>query len=466
MSSQHPGPRPEPAPWASGSTASSAADSTPGGTAAATLPPPAEAELSTTAANEVVGVTSWRTPVVLGLLSLVALLLFGLNAPDNTVSFRVSEAGDLFRVPDLVVHGVLWGWLTVAVLAGLTVLAFLRARAGAHLPRWAVLVVGFFFVSGFLVWVVGSARSPDVSLSGLLAGSVALAIPLIFGSLGGLLCERSGVINIAIEGQLLFGAFSAAVAGSLSGSAWVGLLAAVLGAGLVSLVLAVFSITYRVNQVIVGVVLNVLVSGLTGFLFATVLESDPGVFNSPPRLPRFAVPVLSEIPLIGPIVFDQSVIGYLMYAAVALVWFALYKTRWGLRTRSVGEHPKAADTLGVKVNALRFRNVLLGGTVAGLGGAFYTLVSVSAFTRDMTSGAGYIALAALIFGRWNPVGALLASLLFGFASNLQSILSFLGTPVPSQFLAMLPYVVTILAVAGLVGVSRGPAAIGKPYTKE
>ena len=455
MSPQQPTPRPEQAPRAAGSTA------------AGTAPrPPAEAELSTAAANEVVGVPSRRTPVVLALLSLVGLALFGLNAPDTRVGFRVSEADDLFQVPDLAVDGVVWGWLTVVALLALTVLAFLRARAGAPLPRWAGVAFGVLFVAGFLVWVVGNSRTPDVSLSGLLAGSVALAIPLIFGSLGGLLCERSGVVNIAIEGQLLFGAFSAAVAGSLSGSAWVGLLAAVLGAALVSLVLAVFSIAYRVNQVIVGVVLNVLVSGLTGFLFATVLEPNAAVFNAPPRLPGFAVPVLSEIPLIGPILFDQSVIGYLMYATVAVVWFALYRTRWGLRTRAVGEHPKAADTLGVGVNALRFRNVLLGGMVAGLGGAFYTLVSVSAFTRDMTSGAGYIALAALIFGRWNPIGALLASLLFGFASNLQSILSFLGTPVPSQFLAMLPYVVTILAVAGLVGVSRGPAASGQPYVKE
>lgn len=453
MSSQEPTPQRDRAPWAGGSTATDSA------------PAPAGSEGST-AAGEVVGATSRRTPVVLALLSAVALVLFGLNAPDNRVGFRVSEAGDLFRVPDLVVDGVVWGWLTVAVLSALTVLAFARARAGAHVPRWAVLVFAGFFVTGFLVWVVGSSRTPDVSLSGLLAGSVALAIPLIFGSLGGLLCERSGVVNIAIEGQLLFGAFSAAVAGSLSGSAWVGLLAAVVGAGLVSLVLAVFSITYKVNQVIVGVVLNVLVSGLTGFLFATVLEANASVFNSPPRLPRLAVPVLSEIPVVGPILFEQSVIGYLMYAAVAVVWFALYRTRWGLRTRAVGEHPKAADTLGVKVNALRFRNVVLGGMVAGIGGAFYTLVSVSAFTRDMTSGAGYIALAALIFGRWNPIGALLASLLFGFASNLQSILSFLGTPVPSQFLAMLPYVVTILAVAGLVGASRAPAASGRPYTKE
>ncbi|TFI04762.1 ABC transporter permease, partial [Kocuria rhizophila] len=348
----------------------------------------------------------------------------------------------------------------LAVLAGY---AAVRARA---LPRWASLVAGFFFVTGFLVWIVGTAQTPSISVTALLAGSVALATPLVFGSLGGLLCERSGVVNIAIEAQLLFGAFSAAVVATIAGSAWAGLLAAVLGSVLVSVVLAVFAIRYRVNQVIVGVVLNVLVSGLTGFLFATVLEPNAAAFNSPERLPHVRIPVLAEIPVVGPVLFDQSVIGYIMYATVAVVWFALYRTRWGLRTRAVGEHPKAADTLGIPVNALRVRNVLLGGAVAGLGGAFYTLVSVSAFTRDMTAGSGYIALAALIFGRWNPVGALLASLLFGFASNLESILSFLGTPVPSQFLAMLPYVVTILAVAGLVGRSRGPAASGEPYLKE
>ena len=379
------------------------------------------------------------------------------------MQFRLSEDDDAVRLPDLTVPSAPWGWFVAVALAALAVWAAVRAR---KLPRWAAVLAGFLFVTGFLVWVVATARTPSLSVTALLAGSVALATPLVFGSLGGLLCERSGVVNIAIEAQLLFGAFAAAVAGTLAGSAWVGLLAAVLGSVLVSAVLALFAIRFRVNQVIVGVVLNVLVSGLTGFLFATVLEPNAAVFNAPERLPLVRIPLLAEIPVIGPVLFDQSVIGYLMYLAVAVVWFALYRTRWGLRTRAVGEHPKAADTLGVSVNALRVRNVLLGGAVAGIGGAFYTLVSVSAFTRDMTAGAGYIALAALIFGRWNPVGALLASLLFGFASNLESILSFLGTPVPSQFLAMLPYVVTILAVAGLVGRSRGPAASGEPYTKE
>jgi simple sugar transport system permease protein len=321
------------------------------------------------------------------------------------------------------------------------------------------------FVAGFLTWVVGSAKTPNVALYGLLAGSVTLAVPLIFGSLSGVLCERSGVVNIAIEGQLLFGAFAAAVAGSLSGSAFVGLLAAALAGVLVSLVLAVFSIKYIVNQVIVGVVLNVLVSGLTGFLFSTVLTADSDTWNSPPRLPVLPVPLLADIPVIGPILFRQTIIGYLMYVAVAVIYVGLFYTKWGLRTRAVGEHPKAADTLGVKVNRMRFTNVLLAGVVAGIGGSFFTLVSVSSFGQDMTAGQGYIALAALIFGRWNPIGAFFAALLFGFATNLQYVLSFLGTPVPNQFLAMLPYVVTIFAVAGLVGKSRAPAASGIPYIK-
>ncbi|MER2137889.1 MAG: ABC transporter permease, partial [Arthrobacter sp.] len=201
------------------------------------------------------------------------------------------------------------------------------------------------------------------------------------------------------------------------------------------------------------------------FLFSTVLSADSAKWNSPPRLDKIAIPLLSDIPILGPILFDQSIIGYLMYVAVAAIYFGLFHTKWGLRTRAVGEHPKAADTLGVNVNRMRFWNVLLAGAVAGVGGAFFTLVAVSSFNRDMTSGQGYIALAALILGRWNPIGALFAALLFGFASNLQSVLSLLGTPVPNQFLAMLPYVVTIFAVAGVVGKSRAPAASGIPYIK-
>ncbi len=410
-------------------------------------------------------VRNWKTPIILIVLALAGLGIFAIGAPSNDVTFRLSDAGEAIQLPNLVMSAPVVGWVTGLLMAAAAAWAFLLTRRGERVPVWLVAVFGLLFVIGFLTWVVGSARTPNVALFGLLSGSFALAIPLIFGSLSGVLCERSGVVNIAIEGQLLFGAFAAAVAGSVSGNAFVGLFAAAVAGALVSLVLAVFSIKYIVNQVIVGVVLNVLVSGLTGFLYSTLLSADPAKWNSPPPLPNIRIPLLADIPVIGPILFDQSVVGYLMYIALAAVYFGLYHTKWGLRTRAVGEHPKAADTLGVNVNRTRFTNVLLAGVVAGIGGAFFTLVSVSAFNRDMTGGQGYIALAALILGRWNPLGALLAALLFGFATNLQYVLSLLGTSVPNQFLAMLPYVVTIFAVAGVVGRSRGPAASGVPYIK-
>jgi simple sugar transport system permease protein len=242
-------------------------------------------------------------------------------------------------------------------------------------------------------------------------------------------------------------------------------LAATVAGVLVSFVLAAFSIKYLVDQVIVGVVLNVLVTGLTSFLFSKVLAGNPDLLNSPPRFPRLPIPLLSEIPILGPVLFRQTVIIYIMYVAVFVVWFALFHTRWGLRLRSVGEHPQAADTVGINVARTRFWNVSLAGAIAGLGGSFFTLGSVGAFNKEMTAGAGFIALAAVIFGRWDPIRATLAALLFGFASNLQSVLSIIGSPVPSEFMLMLPYVVTIFAVAGLVGQVRGPAAAGKPYIK-
>jgi general nucleoside transport system permease protein len=410
-------------------------------------------------------VRNYKTPVTLAVLAVVALLGFAIGTPSNDVTFRLTDPNDAIVLPDLVVSAPVVGWAGSIVLLAAAAYSLWLARNLRRIPGWLLAVFAVVFVAAFLTWVVGSARTPNVALYGLLAGSVTLAVPLIFGSLSGVLCERSGVVNIAIEGQLLFGAFAAAVAGSVSGNAFVGLIGAAVAGVAVSSVLALFAVKYFVNQVIVGVVLNVLVSGLTGFLFSTVLSADPETWNTAPRLNVLAIPLLSDIPIIGPILFEQTIVGYLMYVAVAVVYIGLYYTRWGLRTRAVGEHPKAADTLGVKVNRMRVTNVLLAGVVAGIGGSFYTLVSVSSFGRDMTAGSGYIALAALIFGRWNPIGAFFAALLFGFATNLQYVLSFLGTPVPSQFLAMLPYVVTIFAVAGLVGKSRAPASSGIPYVK-
>jgi simple sugar transport system permease protein len=304
-----------------------------------------------------------------------------------------------------------------------------------------------------------------MTLTALLQGSLALAVPLIFGSLAGVLSERVGVVNIAIEGQLLAGAFVSALVASLTQSLWVGLLAAILAGALVSLVLAVFAIKYVVDQIIVSGVLNVLVVGVTNFLFTTMMSNDLAVFNAPPRFDNFAIPQLSQIPVIGPVLFNQTPIVYLMYLAVFGVWVLLFKTRWGLRVRAVGEYPQAADTVGIKVFRTRYLSVLMGGALAGLGGAFFTLGQVGAFGKEMTNGAGYIALAALIFGRWNPIYAALAALLFGFSENLQFGLAIIGSSVPSEFLLMLPYALTVVAVAGLVGKVTGPAASGKPYIK-
>jgi simple sugar transport system permease protein len=409
---------------------------------------------------------SKKTPIILSVIAVIVFFSFGLLGNDQSAHFTLDSAGDAFTLPELVFPGRITNIVFGVLLLALAAYSWMQRKQGKMLATWMVAVAAVLFVLGFLIWVVSGANINSISLASLLAGGVVLAVPLVFGSLSGVLCERAGVVNIAIEGQLLGGAFTAALVASLTKNAFAGLIAAGLAGALVSLVLAIFSIKYLVNQIIVGVVLNVLVSGITGFLFTTVMQEDPERFNSPVHLPVIDIPLLSSIPVIGPILFKQSVIGYLMYLAVFLVWFGLFKTKWGLRVRAVGEHPKAADTLGIKVNSIRFWNVTLGGIVAGIGGSFFTLVAIDSFTKEISGGRGFIALAAVIFGRWNPIGAFLAALLFGFADNLQVILTIIGTPVPSQFMAMMPYLVTIFAVAGLVGRSRGPAAAGEPYVKE
>ena len=408
---------------------------------------------------------TWKVPILLAGLGLVAFIFFGVMGPNQTAQFGISSSGDFFQLPALEVPAFLGGIVLSVAMLGLAAYAVYLKTKGLQAPRWLPVTFIVLFVAAFLIWLVGGARTPSISLAGLIAGSVTLAVPLVFGSLSGVLCERVGVVNIAIEGQLLGGAFTAAMVASITRNPMVGLLAAAVAGAVVSMVLALFSIKYLVNQIIVGVVLNVLVSGLTGFMFSTVMQPDPQQFNSPGRLPIIEIPVLSSIPLIGPILFRQSVVGYLMYIAVFVVWVGLFKTKWGLRVRAVGEHPEAADTMGINVNATRFWNVTLGGAIAGIGGSFFTLVAIDSFTKEISGGRGFIALAALIFGRWNPIGAFFAALLFGFADNLQSIVTIIGTPVPSQFMAMLPYLVTVLAVAGLVGRSRPPAASGIPYVK-
>ncbi|KZF09985.1 MULTISPECIES: ABC transporter permease [unclassified Rhodococcus (in: high G+C Gram-positive bacteria)] len=412
-----------------------------------------------TAADAVLG-RSWKVPSILGLVTLLALLLFVVRKGSGTSTFALASEDDFFALPAVGVPSYGTGLVVVVLLAVITAYAALLASQYRSTPLWLLAVFAVLFVFGFLAW---AADGETIPVPGLLIGAVALSTPLIFGAMGGVISERVGVINIAIEGQLLAGAFVSAVVASITGSTYVALLAALLAGALTASLLAVFSIRYFVNQVIVGVVLNVLVVGLTSFLYSVVLTKNAETLNSPPRFGRIDIPVLSQIPILGPVLFRQTLIVYLMYIAVALVFFGLFHTKWGLRLRAVGEHPQAADTVGINVARTRFWNVCLAGAIAGLGGAYFTLGSVGAFGKEMTAGAGYIALAAVIFGRWDPVRATLAALLFGFASNLQNVLGIIGSPVPSEFMLMLPYVVTIFAVAGLVGHVRGPAAAGKPY---
>ncbi|NCD16278.1 MAG: ABC transporter permease [Actinobacteria bacterium] len=412
-----------------------------------------------------VTVVSRKAVWAYGIVTALYLLLLLLAPREGDANFRFSAEGDWIRIPDVSVPGMTVAWVGAVVMIAVTVAAFLYIRRHRPAPLWLAVVFAVFALVGFLAWA-GAGSPRDFSVVRLFSGAILLAVPLVFGALGGVIGERAGVVNIAIEAQLLASAFTAAIAASITDSPIVGLIAAILAGALVALVLGVFTITYRVEQVIVGVVLNVLVIGLTSFFYSQVLVPEAQTLNSTTRFRPLAIPVLSEIPILGPAVFRQSVLVYLMYLVVPLVWFALFRTKWGLRVRAVGEHPKAADTVGIRVERTRYIAVLIAGAVVGLGGAYYTVVSVSSFGKEMTAGAGFIALAAVIFGKWDPLRATLAALLFGFASNLEGALSVVGAPVPSQFMLMLPYVVTLLAVAGLVGRSRAPAADGVPYVKE
>ena len=410
-----------------------------------------------------VTVVDRKAPTLFAILTIGLALILFFAPQEGDTSFRLAVDTDLFGLPTVTVPSTPTAWFLVALCALCTAYSILLLTQRRNTKMWLVVVFAILWLTGFLTWAAAGATLPVV---GLLAGSLAVAVPLVFGAMGGVLGERSGVVNIAIDGQLLFGAFGAAMVGSLTGSTWAGLIAAMVAGLLVASVLGAFAIKYLVDQVIVGVVLNVLVIGITSFMFSQVLAPNSATLNHPPRFTRIPIPVLGDIPLIGPIFFRQTAIVYILYITVALVTWSLYRTKWGLRVRAVGEHPKAADTVGIRVNRTRFRTVLLAGAIAGMGGAFYTLVSVPQFNREMTGGAGYIALAAVIFGKWDPIRATLAALLFGFASNLQGVLSVIGSPVPSQFMLMLPYVVTIFAVAGLVGRSRPPAADGIPYSTD
>jgi general nucleoside transport system permease protein len=396
--------------------------------------------------------------VLLGLLSLVG---FGFGSESGLdFTFVFSRESDAVQIPDLTQPA---RTVAIALAALILVLGALMivglVRTHIYLVFGIALVL---FVVALLVW---AARGDDINIIGLLDGTLRRSIPLALGALAGLLCERSGVINIGIEGMLLTGAFTAAITASAANNTWVGMLSGVAVGVLLGAFLGVMSIRYRVDQIIGGTVIYFLALGMTSYLTARVLVENPSL-NEPGSFRAFGIPGLDRIPFLGPLLFDNTIYVYLLFVLVFGLWWALFRTRWGLRVRSVGEHPRAADTVGINVLRTRYRAVMLGGAVAGLGGTWFTLDAVSSFDENMTGGRGFIALAALIFGRWHPVGAFIAALVFAFSEELQNRLAVLDTPIPSEFLLMTPYVVTIIVVAGLVGRSRPPAADGQVYVVE
>ena len=407
------------------------------------------------------------------LLALLGLLLVVMAFTANpTGNIALSDAFADVQLPTIEVPGppVL---LFLALLTLASGAVFLIGRLPKGCRTAAGVIAGFSILAGFVVWAAASSAVP-FALTSQLNLTLAYSTPLLFGVLAGVLSERAGVVNIAIEGQFLAAAFAASVMFSITQSlgfsvtqSFLAALAAAAVAGLLmGAVLALFTLKYLVDHVIVGVVVNLLATGLTGFVFQQLVARDLKTFGVVSPMPVFAVPALSDIPFIGPILFTQRPLTFMALLAVPLVWFLLHRTKWGLRVRAVGEHPRAADTVGIKVIPTKTQAVLLGGIFAGLGGAYFTVGFVGAFQdNNITAGNGFIALAAVIMGRWHPVLGAGMALFFGFTRALAQSIKLMNLPIPSEFIEMLPYVATIIAVAGLVGRVRPPAADGAHFVK-
>ncbi len=391
-------------------------------------------------------------------LAVFVAAVFGAES-SGEATFRLALSGDLFALPDLTVPASPYSYAVAAILAFLGARQFVRGgarRSSLYLGVGLILAV-----TAFLVWATAGKQ---FNLTGMLEATVVRAVPIALGGLVGTLSERVAVVNIGIEGMLLSGAFTGAIVGSLAGG-WIGLVAAIIVGGLMGLALGVLVITYRVDQIIAGVAVNLFALGLTSYVSSQVLTVHKEL-NNAPIFGGIDIPFLANLPIVGRVLFQQNIFVYGAAILIAGATYYLFHTRSGLRARAVGEHPEAADTLGINVYRVRFINLTIGGMVAGFAGAWFTLGSVGRFDINMTNGRGFIGLAAMIFGRWHPVGALMAALVFGFADSLQQKLAILQTPIPSEFLAMAPYIATIVLVAGVVGRARPPAADGKPYIKD
>jgi general nucleoside transport system permease protein len=379
-----------------------------------------------------------------------------------TFQFNVNQAGETATVETTI--GLLW--MIAGVATGLVAILQLVRGASLRWRPWLIVVV-----VPWLAAVLGSLLAgKSANVSGMFGGTFELATPIALGALAGILSERSGMFNIALEGKMLVGACVASIVASvtmiLTGNALlatlVGISAAMGASGLLGLLLGWLGIRHKVDQIIAGTVINIGALGITNVLFLGFLSRNTE-FNAPPSVQAMPIPFLSDIPVLGPILFDSRPYVYVTYILVIVLTYMLFRTRWGLRLRASGEKPAAAGTVGINVLRIRYQSLLLAGIICGLAGSYMSMATGGRFGMEITAGKGYIALAAVIFGAWHPVGALAAALVFGFAGAAQTLLAVLGVDIPPQILNSIPYIVTIVVVAGVVGRVRGPAAAGQPY---
>ena len=404
----------------------------------------------------------FKAPIVMGSLGFIVILFFGILGKEGDVAFQLSRRQDLIQLDPIIINAVLLGIVSGALMLLIAVFSTIQAVQNKRTPVWVSTIFGLVGVISLLGWLATGNSVPVAFIAGT---ALVLAVPIVFGSMAGVMSERVGVTNIAIEGQLLTGAFVAAVVSTITKSYTLGIISAMSTAAIFSMILATFAIKYLAQQIIVGVVLNVLAVGVTNFLFQQWLKEDGENLNFPGTMEIIRIPLLSDIPILGPVLFENRLTVYMALIAVPLLWFVMFKTKLGLRARAVGEHPLAADTVGINVGRTRFWWVTLGGAMAGLGGAALTIGNAGAFGREMTGGIGFIALAVMILGRWHPITASLAALLFGFSIILRVWANQVSPGIPSDFITMVPYVVTIIAVVGFVGRSRAPKALAQPYVK-
>jgi ABC-type uncharacterized transport system permease subunit len=391
--------------------------------------------------------------VVLGLFALQ--LAIGTMTIPATFSLWIDHQGGTAATLTTTV-GVLW--ILTGVATGTVGMVQLVLGPRFAWRRALLVLLPLWILATLAALLSGKAAN----LTNLFTGTLAYAIPISLGAFAGILSERSGILNIAIEGKFLVGACVASIAASVSGQAIVGVAAAAFVAALMGLLLAWLGIRWKVDQIIIGVVINIGAVGIANFLFLRILQHNTAL-NTPPTVGPIRIPILADIPILGPILFDATPYASFTYVIMLFFAYMLFRTRWGLRLRAAGEKPSAAGTVGIDVLKIRYRALLLAGVLAGIAGSYLSLSTAGSFQLNMSAGRGFIALAAVIFGAWNPIFAFGAALVFGFADSAQTLLSILGVDVPPQLLNSVPYLVTIIVVAGVVGRVRGPAAAGQPY---